>query len=273
MQRLLVRVIGSNIEVEQGLSADGFIHADRGQMGQVVMNLVLNARDAMPNGGRLRITTRDVSAEEVVLEVADTGHGMSPEVQARMFEPFFTTRADRVGTQGNGLGLATVQRIVHELGGRIAVTSVVGAGTSVTVSLPRVAAVAAPELAKPVVAKSAQAEPVLIVEDDPAVRALVASVLVGKHYRVSVARNGEEALARIAEAGPFELVITDLMMARVGGLALAEQLHARGQPLKMLFISGYSDTTPGELMPYGTLLPKPFTPAQLLAAVRAALAG
>jgi len=288
MQRLLVRVIGSNIETEPSLTASGNIHADQGQVGQVVMNLVLNARDAMPEGGRLGLATRDVvvgasddseigAGDWVALIVRDTGHGMSSETRARIFEPFFTTRGERPGTQGSGLGLATVQRIVAGIGGHISVTSDPGEGSTFTVYFPRATAQALPTRA-PLLREPAPAlrssERVLVVEDDPAVRTLVATVLVGAHYRVTAARNGEEALAFLdAEAQPFDLVVTDLMMARVGGAALAKRLHERSDrpAMRMLFISGYSDTTPAELLPFGNLLPKPFTPSQLLAAVRRAL--
>ncbi len=275
MKQLLARVIGSNIEIEAALVATGWVHADQGQIGQVVMNLVLNARDAMPDGGVMTIETRD-DGERVVLSVADTGHGMSEEVKARAFEAFFTTRADRPGTQGTGLGLTTVQRIVQEAGGTIAIASEPGRGTRVTVSLPRVAAAQASEekgSADKGARPSARGERVLVVEDESSVRALVASVLVGAHYDVTAAKNGEEALRFIAEADkPFDLVVTDLVMARVGGAALARELAKRGgtRP-RMLFISGYSDDALAELAPHGELLKKPFGPSELLAAVRRAL--
>jgi CheY-like chemotaxis protein len=243
---------------------------------------VLNARDALPDGGRIQVSTQDVakgtlpgSGEWVALVVSDTGHGMSPEVQARMFEPFFTTRAERPGTQGTGLGLATVQRIVAEVGGRIDVRSASGEGTTVTVFFPRVASVQR-ELERaqahlgPAAAPNSQR--ILVVEDEPSVRSLIGNVLLGAHYWVMVARNGEEALRFIdAEREPFDLIVSDLMMPSVGGVSLAKRLRERASPSRMLFVSGYSNHTPAELLPYGQLLPKPFTPSQLLAAVSRAL--
>jgi CheY-like chemotaxis protein len=211
----------------------------------------------------------------VVLSVSDDGHGMSPEVQARIFEPFFTTRTNRPGTQGTGLGLATVQRIVAEIGGFIDVRSAPERGTTVTVFFPRVAsaqprAVASVEPARPEPAPNTIR--VLVVEDEPWVRSLVANVLLGAHYRVVVARDGDEA-ERVfeGEGEPFDLVVTDLVMPGVGGMALARRLHERDSRPSILFISGYTDDASAELAAYGRLLPKPFTPAQLLAAVRGAL--
>jgi two-component system cell cycle sensor histidine kinase/response regulator CckA len=282
LQRLLVRTLGSNVQVEQSLTATGSIFADEGQIGQVAMNLVLNARDALPDGGRIHVSTQDIadgtlpgSGEWVALVVSDTGHGMGPEVQARMFEPFFTTRAERPGTQGTGLGLATVQRIVTEVGGRIDIRSALGKGTTVTVFFPRVAS-APPEAKRepahlrPAAAPNSQR--ILVVEDEPFVRSLIGNVLLGAHYRVRVARDGEEALRFIeAEREPFDLIVSDLMMPSVGGVSLAKRLREHASPSRMLFVSGYSNHTPAELVRYGELLPKPFTPSQLLAAVSRAL--
>jgi CheY-like chemotaxis protein len=198
---------------------------------------------------------------------------MTSEVRARMFEPFFTTRVDRPGTQGTGLGLATVQRIVTESGGHIDVESVQGAGTCVTLFFPRVPDEAAEPAAHPAQQSHARAPNslrVLVVEDDPAVRFLIATVLLGAHYRVAVARDGEEALQFIqAAAQPFHLIVTDLVMPSISGEALAKRLRASGNQSRVLFISGYSNHAPSELSPYGSLLSKPFTPAQLLAAVAA----
>lgn len=286
LQRLFVRTLGSNIQIEQSLDAQGAILADQGQIGQVVMNLMLNARDAISNGGHIWLTTKDLVVEAseaterleagdwVVLSVADDGHGMSVEVQARMFEPFFTTREERPGTQGSGLGLATVQRIVAEAGARVEVKSSPVGGTTVDVYFPRVPYTAPslePEL-PPVRNPKPNTRRVLVVEDDPAVRTLIATILVQSHYLVMVARNGEEGLRLLsAEAEPADLIVTDLIMPRITGLALARTLEGRGNPPKMLFISGYSSHTPAEVALFGELLPKPFTPAQLVAAVVHAL--
>ena len=277
LQQLLGRTLGGGVEIDQALDASGSIFADEGHITQVLLNLVLNARDAMPDGGRIRLTTQDVvlegdaQREWVALAVSDTGHGMSREVQARMFEPFFTTRADRPGTRGTGLGLSTVQRIVNEAGGRVGVESTEGQGTTVTVSFPRVAAASKASEAPHPSARPTRAPNsvhILVVEDEPAVRSLIANVLTGAHYWVVVARDGLEALRFIeAEARPFDLIVADLMMPGMGGLALAEHLHQRGALPLVLFVSGYSDHAPAELMPYGSLLPKPFNAAQLLSSV------
>jgi CheY-like chemotaxis protein len=239
------------------------------------MNLVLNARDAIGEGGRIRLSTRDVDMPDgpwVALSVTDDGHGMSPETQARIFEPFFTTRTDRPGTQGTGLGLSTVQRIVSDAGGRIGVESAPGRGTTVTVYLPRVAP-AGPKSPAPEPRARGGHEPntrrVLVVEDETAVRTLIANVLLGAHYFVGVARDGEEALRLLeSPAEPYHLIVADLVMPHVGGVALVRRLRERGVRINALFISGYSTHAAGELEALGRVLPKPFTPAQLLEAVR-----
>jgi PAS domain S-box-containing protein len=278
LQQLLARTIGSDVSVQQSLEAEGSIFADPGQVSQVVMNLVLNARDAIAEDGRIELATRDLEGPDgprVALSVRDDGHGMTPEVQARIFEPFFTTRTDRPGTQGTGLGLATVHRIVVEAGGQIHVDSAPGRGTTVTVTFPRVASVPACA-AEPEPRPRPEPPPntlrVLVVEDEPAVRSLVANVLLGAHYLVMAARDGQEALRVIEnEPEPFDLLVTDLVMPAVRGPVLARRLRERTSRSRVLFISGYSDHTPAELVPLGRVLPKPFTPVQLLDAVRSAL--
>lgn len=288
LQLLLGRTIGSDVRVEQSLEAEGYLFADQGQMGQVVMNLMLNARDAVAEGGCIRLSTRDLTVPAdaprlvrpgpgawVVLEVSDDGHGMLPEVQARIFEPFFTTRTDRPGTQGTGLGLSTVQRIVTEAGGEIAVSSAPGRGTTVTVFLPRVPS-APTKAAVAEVLRRAELAPntrrVLVVEDEPSVRTLVANVLLGAHYLVAVARDGLDALRVVeAEGEHFDLIVTDLVMPNLGGVGLTRRLRERAVASRVLFISGYSDHAPSELAAMGGVLYKPFTPAQLLDSVRAAI--
>jgi two-component system cell cycle sensor histidine kinase/response regulator CckA len=288
LQRLLGLTIGSHVNIEQSLTAKGAILADQGQVSQVVMNLVLNARDAIAEGGHIALSTRDVvigddagrpgppgPGEWVVLQISDDGHGMSPEVRARIFEPFFTTRTERPGTQGTGLGLATVHRIVTEVGGFIDVESAPGRGTTMTVFFPRVesASPRATKAGEPL--RSAQvpnSRRVLVIEDEPSVRSLVAGVLLGAHYWVMVARDGAEALRLLeSEREPFDLIVTDLMMPSVGGLTVAQRLQPRANHPRMLFISGYNTHPPSELLAYGRLLSKPFTPAQLLEATRRAL--
>jgi CheY-like chemotaxis protein len=211
----------------------------------------------------------------VVLEVSDDGHGMPPEVQARIFEPFFTTRTDRPGTQGTGLGLSTVQRIVTEAGGEIAVSSAPGRGTTVTVFFRRVSSAPA-KASMPEAPSRAEHAPntrrVLVVEDEPSVRSLIANVLLGAHYLVAVARDGLDALRVVeAENERFDLIVTDIVMPNLSGVGLALRLSERGIASRVLFISGYSDHAPSELATMGGVLEKPFTPAQLLDSVRAAL--
>ncbi len=287
LQSLLRRTLGSNVEIESALSATGAILADEGQIGQVVMNLMLNARDAVADGGKIRLETWDVDVaagaadgsvpgpgQWVALIVADNGHGMSPEVQARIFEPFFTTRSERPGMQGNGLGLATVQRIVQDARGSIHVQSEPQHGTVMSVYFPREPLVPA---AAPAPRPMTQQVPpnsrrILVVEDEPQVRALVATVLSGAHYLVKVARDGGEGLRMLESATePFDLIVTDLVMPKIGGLNLVRQLRERGQVRRALFISGYSTHMPAELSPFGMFLPKPFTPGRLLEAVALAL--
>jgi PAS domain S-box-containing protein len=284
LRQLLGRTLAANVEIEHSLEATGSIVADEGQIGQVLLNLVLNACDAMPSGGRLSIQTRDVDGSGtglppdgpwVALTVSDTGHGMTPEVQARMFEPFFTTRDDRSGSRGTGLGCATVQRIVAESGGHIDVRSAPGRGTAVTIFLPRVASApldAGGSRAESRPAPRAKGQRILVVEDEPAVRSLIGVVLLSAQYWLMVARDGEEALRFIeSEPEPFDLIVTDVMMPGLSGPSLAKRLAERGDPARMLFVSGYSDHSPAELMAHGELLTKPFTPDRLLAAVARAL--
>jgi two-component system, cell cycle sensor histidine kinase and response regulator CckA len=288
---LMARTLGPDVSIQLALDATGLVFADAGQIGQVAMNLVLNARDAQPVGGHISVVTRDVVVADgatdpeqpgpghwVALIVSDTGHGMSREVQARMFEPFFTTRGDRPGTRGTGLGLSTVQQIVNEAGGLIRVKSAPGAGTTVSIYFPRsasreavVEARRAPAARAPTTATRHR---ILVVEDEAAVRFLLGTVLMGAQYWVRTARDIAEALSFIdAEHEPFDLVVSDLLMPGGGGLDLAKQLEASGQLPRMVFISGYSDHAQAELAAYGSLLPKPFTPLQLLEAVAVALGG
>ena len=286
MDRLLGRTIGSNVEVDLALDAQGAVLADQGHVGQIVLNLVLNARDAISQAGRIGLVTRDVlvAAGEttppgpgawVALSVSDDGQGMSPEVAERMFEPFFTTRDDRPGTRGTGLGLATVQRIVAEAGGIIDVDTAVGRGTTVTIFFPRAArSIAAGPQANHTGRPAAppNSRRVLVVEDEPAVRSLVATVLLGAHYWVLVARDGEEAMRVLAsEAEPFHLIVTDMMMPRSGGMAFVRRLRDRGDQTRVLFISGYSHLVPADIAPFGGILAKPFTPTQLLETVERVL--
>ena len=287
-RQLLSRALGANIQLEANLSATGWVRADPGQLGQVVMNFLLNARDALPDGGKIVITTQDVEIADgadtsqgpgvgswVMVSVSDTGQGMAPEVRARIFEPFFTTRHGRAGTQGTGLGLAVVQRVISESGGHIVVDTELGKGTTMSVYLPRIpqpdqsAAVVPPAVESAFIPNERR---ILVVEDEPSVRSLIGTVLLGAHYRVAAARSADEAFARVQEEGaPFDLIITDVLMPGIGGVALMEQLRSSGHATRALFISGYNQHTEAELSRFGALLTKPFTPSQLLDTVAKAL--
>ena len=286
MDKMLRRLIDENIEmtIVPGKQI-GRIKADSGYVGQVLMNLVVNARDAMPCGGKLTIATSDVTldgnyarthadakaGDYVMLRVSDTGTGMTEAVKARMFEAFFTTKP--LG-KGIGLGLATCQTIVHQSGGHIGVDSEVGKGTTFKIYFPRVGQ------AVDVAANQAQEGPLprgtetlLVVEDEPSVRHLAHDVLEAQGYEVLRASNGQHALAvaREHQGAPIRLVITDVVMPVMGGKAMAEWLRTTYPDLKILFTSGYTDdaiTRHGVIEPGVELLPKPYTPATLVRKVR-----
>jgi CheY-like chemotaxis protein len=280
MTDLLQRLIGESVELVFSPGADaGAVKVDRGQLEQVIVNLVVNGRDAMPQGGRITIETSAAGPDEpdadghggtspgprVRLAVTDTGTGMDSHTRARIFEPFFTTKEPGKGT---GLGLATVYGIVRQSGGRIRVDSELGAGTTFTISLPRVV-----DGAVMVEAPSAPAgrgtETVLVVEDEAEVRALVHAVLADHGYRVLTAGRPSEA-RQVAEGhpGPIHLLLTDVVMPEQGGPALARQLVAARPEMAVLYMSGYTDSAVGA----GSLfLQKPFTPEVILRTVRAAL--
>ncbi len=285
---MLQRVIGEDVEfaIVPGMGA-GRILADQGQLEQVLMNLVVNARDAMPHGGRLTIQTARVEIDraftarhpEVVpgvyamLAVSDTGSGMNPEVQARIFEPFFTTK--EVG-KGSGLGLSTVYGIVRQHEGCITVESELGRGSTFRVYLSRVADAieASVPVATPTEAPRG-VETLLVVEDEAEVRALVRDALAMIGYKVLEAPDGRAAL-RIAEeeAGHIHLLVTDVVMPGLNGAQVADRLKASHPETRVLYMSGYTDdriSHHGVLTPGTTLLSKPFTPHALARKVREAL--
>jgi two-component system cell cycle sensor histidine kinase/response regulator CckA len=261
------------------------IKADPGYVGQVLMNLVVNARDAMPNGGQLTITTSHAVLDEndahahpglapgdyVMLGVSDTGTGMTDDVKAHLFEPFFTTKSKGKGT---GLGLATCQTIVKQSGGCIGVDSAPGKGTTFKVYFPCVDEPFDHD------AQLVKAEPLprgtetlLVVEDDPDVRRLTAKVLKAQGYAVLRAANGQDALRLVQEhkTGPIHLAITDVVMPLMGGKVMAEWLRATHPGLKILFTSGYTDDDIGQQDMFGAgveFLAKPYTPAALSRKVR-----
>jgi PAS domain S-box-containing protein len=285
LEKMLGRLIGEDIRFRFVPGSPlGSVRADPGQLEQVIVNLAVNARDAMPDGGTLTIETANVDVDEayareqatveaghyVLLAVTDTGFGMDRETQARLFEPFFTTKALGKGT---GLGLATVYGIVKQSGGYIWVYSEPGHGTSFKVYLPRVDAPA--ESLEPAPASSGVlggSETVLVAEDEEAVRHLARRVLESRGYTVLVAASGPEAL-RLAEGreGPIHLLVTDVVMPEMGGRELAQRLVAPRPAMRILFVSGYTDAAimqQGVLTPGAAFLQKPFTPDSLARKVR-----
>jgi two-component system, cell cycle sensor histidine kinase and response regulator CckA len=287
MERLLRPLIGENIELITHLSTDtGHTRADAGQLEQVIMNLVVNAKDAMPEGGRLTVQSADVTVREnfsenrfiqpgryAVLSVTDTGHGMDKETQSRIFEPFFTTKEKGKGT---GLGLSTVYGIVKQSNGYVFAKSEVGSGTTFYVYLPRVEDSA--EELSPAKAQQNEAggcETVLLVEDEESVRELVRVTLISRGYHVLEAENGECGL-RIAEEykEPIDILITDVVMPGIGGRELAKKLVVLRPGISVLFLSGYTEDaviTQGVLGPANAFLQKPFTLQSLAKKVREVL--
>jgi len=275
---LLRRLIGEQIDLRITNEPDaGFIYADPGQIQQVILNLAINARDAMPQGGSLAIRTRSASRGEssarsfVLLEVSDTGSGMDEETRSRLFEPFFTTKPAGSGT---GLGLATVARIVKQFGGTIEVASRAGHGATFRVYLPRVESSADEQkVEKPNLLGGH--ETILLVEDDEGVRSMTRAALERRGYTVIAASGGKEALAAESRhTGPISMLITDMVMPGMNGGDLARLLRARRTAMAVLYVSGYpSDTLddPAALQAGTAFLAKPFTPAALTAAVREVL--
>ena len=274
--KMCQRIIGEHITLATQLEPElGSVMADAGQIEQVVMNLVVNARDAMPRGGRLVIATGNIktlSGRYVRLTVSDTGEGMTDEIRARVFEPFFTTKPQG---QGSGLGLATAYGIVEQANGHIRVDSTLGKGTSFSVILP---VIDQREVTPLMIARDRArgSETVLLAEDEDAVRRLVQRALELHGYSVLPARNGEEAeLLERAHLGPIHLLITDVVMPGMGGRELADIVKSRRPQLKVLYMSGYTNdevVRHGVIVARDAFLQKPFTPAGLVARVRAAFA-
>ncbi|MBY0489199.1 MAG: response regulator [Gemmatimonadaceae bacterium] len=285
LERMLQRLIGETVSLVTELATDHLpIMADSGQFSQVVLNLVVNARDALPRGGLVRVHTGPLTLAApaadgpvaglsagawVLVTVEDNGTGMTPEVQARMFEPFFTTKPLGHGT---GLGLSTVYGIVTQAGGQLFVDSLPGRGTTVTVAWPRFEGVLVPPAPSPADRERNDAL-VLVVEDEPGLRRLVAEILRRRGHRVRVAEHGVAALEQLDAGLEPALVVTDVVMPRMGGRELASQIASRGLTVPVLFMSGYQA---GEELPDDEahrFIGKPFTPDTLVQAVRQAIDG
>jgi len=284
LEAMLRRLIGENISLETRIAPDaGHVRADPSQLEQVLLNLVVNARDAMPNGGELTIRLDNVSFDELeaaktpgarpgsyaVLSVEDTGHGMEPEVLARIFEPFFTTKPPDEGT---GLGLSVAFGIVRQSDGHIAVESAPGRGSSFRVYLPRLdggARAAAPP--SPLRGLPRGNESVLVVEDEVMLRKIVRTVLLSQGYRVLDAAGGREALALLVASGPIELLVTDVVLPGMSGREVADAVRKLQPDAAVLFISGYADDAlirEGVLKAEVGFLQKPFSPTVLATKVR-----
>ncbi len=291
IEKMLGRILGEDVDLVQVLAPDlGRTLADAGQVEQVIMNLVVNARDAMPEGGKLTIETANVAIDEeyaahhlgvepgayVMLAVTDTGHGMDQQTKARLFEPFFTTKERGKGT---GLGLSTAYGIVNQSGGNIWVYSEPGLGTTFKVYLPREPSTTAPVASKPpmVPGRSTGTETILVVDDEEALRTVAKRALEAAGYTVLTAAAADEALLLCAQhPGGIQLLLTDVVMPRMSGRGLARELIAVRPTLKVLYMSGYTDSAivhHGALDPGTHFLGKPFTGADLTRRVREVLDG
>jgi two-component system cell cycle sensor histidine kinase/response regulator CckA len=287
MERLLRPLIGENVRLSTKLAPEaGHTRADAGQLEQVLMNLVVNAKDAMPKGGKLTICTENIVLDEthrreqtfirpgnyVVLSVSDTGMGMNKETQSRIFEPFFTTKEKGKGT---GLGLSTVYGIVKQTGGYVMVQSEEGRGTTFQIYLPRVEEAAEIHAAPVARAAVGGTETVLLVEDEESVRQLVRETLISKGYRVIEAEHGEAGLAAAAKhEGKIDLVITDVVMPGMGGRELVKQLTQTRPETHVLYLSGYTEdaiVSEGTIESGTAFLQKPFTLQNLSRKVREVL--
>ena len=286
MERLLRPLIGEDVALVTHLAPDaGFTRADAGQLEQVLMNLVVNAKDAMPGGGKLTIETENVVMDElhrrgqnfirpgnyVMLSVSDSGMGMDKETQSRIFEPFFTTKEKGKGT---GLGLSTVYGIVKQSGGYVMVQSELGQGTTFHIYLPSVEGVAEKSSAPAARSTEGGHEIILLVEDEESVRQLVRETLTARGYRVVEAGNGEAALEVAEREEKIDLVITDVVMPGMGGRELVQHLAKTRPQTKVLYLSGYTeDSILSEGgTPNGTaFLQKPFTLQNLSRKVREVL--
>jgi PAS domain S-box-containing protein len=296
VRSMLERLMGDRIEIATALQAKKFAVSDQGQIEQVVLNLAINARDAMPEGGRLTLETDDVticppaarpasaakpgspaalaSGDYVALVVTDTGTGIADDVMPHIFEPFFTTKGPG---QGTGLGLSMVEGIVRQSGGAIDVSTRVGAGTRISVYLPCGGAVSKrPPPSTDVGPYAPGLETVLVCDDDEGVRRLLVDVVGLRAYHILQAASGQQALdVATRHAGRIDLLITDVVMPGLGGVELATELRKRDPELRVLYLSGYIehlDRLSGSLDDRTQFLAKPFIPAHLIQMVSAIFA-
>jgi hypothetical protein len=289
VEKMLQRLIGEDIQLVPVFASElGRVKADPGQMEQVIVNLAVNARDAMPRGGKLIIETANVDLDGnysrlhaevkpgsyVMLAVSDTGHGMDADTMSHIFEPFFTTKEEGKGT---GLGLSTVFGIVKQSGGHVAVYSEVGRGTSFKVYLPRTEEPGRALSAGTVRVEmpSTGSETILVVEDAEALRLLIAEILEVGGYRVLPGASPEEALAAAeAHDGPIHLLLTDVVMPGMSGRQVADRIKASRPAVRVMYMSGYTDEAIGQhgaLEPGTHFMQKPFTAGALLRKVREVL--
>lgn len=286
MEKMLHRLIGEDIELSTAFEESlGRVLADPNQIEQVILNLAVNARDAMPRGGKLTIKTANVTVDQkssfrnrvleageyVMLAISDNGCGMTADVKAHLFEPFFTTKGLGKGT---GLGLATCYGIISQSGGDIRVYSETNSGTTFKIYLPRTDAAPEPMADTDSQSVPGGSESILVVEDDLAVRKLAVVILTGRGYRVQEAGNAFEALELIRKNSQFDLVMTDVIMPQMSGKELYDQIKDQLPQIKVLLMSGYTDDA---LAHHGVLdeglsfLEKPFSPARLARKVREVL--
>jgi len=288
MEKLIRRVLPESIQWRTVLNVNiDLVLADIGQIEQVLLNLVVNARDAMPQGGNLLVETNNVAVDAnyarthidvpignyVLFAVSDTGIGMTQEVQSRAFEPFFTTKSDHEGT---GLGLATCYGIIKQHGGHIGLYSEVNHGTTIKIYLPRSEQAQLDDAPSLIQNLPRGTETILVSEDEPQVRAVLVRMLQGLGYSVLEALHGSEALALLqAQAlGTIQLLITDMVMPQMGGFELSQRVAELDPQLKILFISGYSEHSLAQhqqLAQQPLLLSKPFSLATLAQTVRKVL--
>jgi PAS domain S-box-containing protein len=286
VKQLLLRTLGEHVELITDLASDlNPVLADPGQLEQVLVNLAVNARDAMPGGGKLAIETSNVYVDEeytasrpnitqgeyVTVKVGDTGTGMPAEIIERAFDPFFTTKPKG---EGSGLGLATVYGIITQAGGCVRIYSEPGLGTSVTVMLPVTAkrsTVEAPVADRPM---GGAGETVLVVEDEAAIREVTRRILARNGYAVMVAASGQEAIDISAAADRIDMLLTDVVMPQMQGKEVAERVRGLQPGVKVLFMSGYTQGllgAQGVLEPGVSLIEKPFSEAGLLLKIRSIL--